>query len=91
MPSLTRKLLARPASYFNPQSIPITKAEAPKENDATTVFIELRAGDLSGSTETLTNDSLSGQVVNAFELIVNPRLFVSRGPHRIPKVFSRCD
>jgi hypothetical protein len=44
------------ASYFNPRSIHVARAEASQDGDATKVFVELQDVNYPGSTYTLTYD-----------------------------------
>ena len=50
------------ASYFNPQPIKVSKAEAVQDGATTKVFIELRDVKYPGSTYTLTYDPASDQL-----------------------------
>ena len=59
------------ASYYNPKTIHVGKAEASREGDATKIFIELRDVNYPSSTYTLdyepTNDQLKGIYYQAVE------------------------
>ena len=57
------------AAYLNPRSINVSKAKSTRENDKTTVFVELQDVGYPGSTYTLTYsadaDKLTGQYFQA--------------------------
>ena len=50
------------ASYFNPQRINVSKAEASQDGPVIKVFIELRDANYPGSTYTLTYDPQNDQL-----------------------------
>jgi uncharacterized protein (DUF2147 family) len=54
------------ASYFNPRSIHVGKAEAVRKGSAIEVFIELRDVNYPGSTYTLTYDPKSDRLVGRY-------------------------
>ena len=54
------------ASYFNPKSINVHKAEASRDGAITKVFIELRDANYPGSTYTLTYDAQKDQLAGIY-------------------------
>ena len=54
------------ASYFNPKSINVHKAEASRDGPITKVFIELRDANYPGSTYTLTYDAQKDQLAGIY-------------------------
>jgi hypothetical protein len=54
------------ASYFNPNSLPFSKAHATVEANTLNVFLELRAGGYAGSTYTLKYDSVGDRLAGVY-------------------------
>jgi len=54
------------ASYFNPQSIHVAKAEASRDGNTLKVFVELRDASYPGCTYTLTYDPTSDQLQGVY-------------------------
>jgi hypothetical protein len=54
------------ASYFNPRSINVHKAEASRDGAATKVFIELRDANYAGSTYNLAYDAQKDQLAGVY-------------------------
>lgn len=54
------------ASYFNPRSIHVAKADASRKGSAIEVFIELRDVNYPGSTYTLAYDAKSDRLVGRY-------------------------
>ena len=54
------------ASYFNPRSIHVAKADASRKGSALEVFLELRDVNYPGSTYTLTYDAKADRLVGRY-------------------------
>jgi hypothetical protein len=54
------------AAYFNPRPITVARAEALHENDALTLFVELRAPNYPGSTYRLVYDQAHDALVGTY-------------------------
>ena len=54
------------ALYFNPQPIPVAKAQVTPEGPILKIFVELRAPNYPGSTYTLTHDKQQDQLQGTY-------------------------
>jgi hypothetical protein len=54
------------ATYFNPNSLPFSKANAALDANTVSVFLELRAGGYAGSTYTLAYDPVGDRLTGVY-------------------------